>query len=233
MNNVLSWCAAAEDLYPFYWIDPLEDGAAEQIAMAVDKGTKGFKVICNRYYPGDKKALKVFAAIAETNRPILFHSGILWDGKPSSLYNHPSGFEVLLEIKGLRFCLAHISWPWCDEAIAVYGKFLNAYTRNPDLSVEMFIDITPGTPPIYRREALTKLFTVGYDVENNVIFGSDSCVNEYNVGWVQSWIDRDKKIFQELKLDEQTIDRIYAGNLRRFVGVSSAKTSKIPPRPGE
>lgn len=76
---------------------------------------------------------------------------------PSSQYNRPSEFEPLLEINGLKFSLAHISWPWCDELIAVYGKFLNAYAGNPDHSVEMFIDITPGTPPIYRQEVLTKL----------------------------------------------------------------------------
>lgn len=28
----------------------------------------------------------------------------------------------------------------------------------------MFLDLTPGTPEIYRRDLLTKLFTIGYDV---------------------------------------------------------------------
>ena len=63
--------------------------------------------------------MEVFRTISQADRPILFHSGILWDGKPSGPYNHPAGFESLLEVDGLRFCLAHISWPWCDELIAV------------------------------------------------------------------------------------------------------------------
>ena len=29
--------------------------------------------------------------------------------------------SVLLDVRGLRFSLAHIGWPWCDELIAVYG----------------------------------------------------------------------------------------------------------------
>ena len=74
----------------------------------------------------------------------------MWDGKPSGPYNRPVGFESLLEVQGLRFCMAHVSWPWCDELVAVYGKVLNGYTNRRDLTVEMFVDITPGTPPIYR-----------------------------------------------------------------------------------
>ena len=104
--------------------------AEDQIVMAAEKSIMGFKVICDRYFPGDKRAMEIFRIIAKTKRPILFHSGILWDGKPSSQYNRPSEFESLLEINHLRFSLAHISWPWCDELIAVYEKFLNAYAGN-------------------------------------------------------------------------------------------------------
>ena len=253
VDNVLFWCDPLENLYPFYWIDPLEDSAADQVAMAIDKGVMGFKVICDRHYPGDKKAMEIFRAIAESNRPILFHSGVLGDRKPSARYNRPSEFEVLLMVKGLRFSLAHISWPWCDELIAVYGKFLHACTRDPGWgdrelysSVEMFIDMSPGTPPIYRRDALTKLFTVGYDVENNmiygsgffdvennIIFGSDCFVNEYDVEWAQQWIRRDNKIFQGLGLGKNVLDKIYAENLKRFVGLSSVRIDKKPLKPGE
>lgn len=233
MDNLLFWCGTDKNFYPFYWIDPMEDDAVEQITMAVQKGAMGFKIICDRYYPGDRKPMEILSAIAETGRPVLFHSGILWDGKASSPYNRPSEFEALLGINRLRFCLAHISWPWCDELIAVYGKFLNACTQNPDLSVEMFIDLTPGTPPVYRHEALTKLFAVGYDVEDNVIFGSDSCVNGYNVKWIQEWVDRDRKIFWELGLGEKTLKKIYAENLKRFVGVSSRVVGRKVLMPGE
>jgi len=190
-------------------------------------------VICDRYFPGDRKALKVFKCIARAGKPILFHSGILWDGKPSSRYNKPSEFEALLEVKGLRFALAHISWPWCDELIAVYGKFLNAQGSDANPAAEMFIDITPGTPPIYREEALTRLFSVGYDIDHNVIFGSDSCTNGYNARWVKEWLSRDRKIFRKIGLGKKTIDAVYAGNLMRFVGLSGSGAGRKAPKPGE
>jgi len=233
LDNLFFWSDAGPAFHPFYWIDPLEDNAIEQVALAVDRGVMGFKVICDRFHPGDPRALEVFKAVAVTRRPILFHCGILWDGKPSSAYNRPGGFEELLRVEGLRFALAHLGWPWCDELLAVYGKFLNAYAARPDLSVEMFIDTTPGTPPIYRRDALAKLFTIGYDVENNVIFGSDCNTGAYNADWVKEWRTRDSRILDELQVSAEVREKVFGRNLERFLGVSAARVERKLPRPGQ
>ena len=61
----------------------------------------------------------------------------------------------------------------------------------------------PGTPEIYRREALTKLLTVGYNVERNLLFGTDNHADGFNVGWAQQWIDRDLAIYHELGLSRR------------------------------
>lgn len=220
LDNLMHWAETIPNLYPFYWIDPTEPDAIDQVAMALERGVVGFKTICNHFVCGDERAMPVYAEIAKAKKPMLFHSGILWDGLSSSKYNRPSEFEALIEIDGLKFALAHVSWPWYDECIAVYGKFLSAYSLRPNLSVEMFIDLTPGTPPIYRREVLTKIFTVGYDIENNVLFGSDSLVENYDSSWVTEWIERDNEIYKELNLSQDTIDKIYSGNLKRFLAIS-------------
>ena len=221
LDAVLECTAASPRLFPFYWIDPTEDDAAEQVAAAVGRGITGFKVICNHFFPGDERALPVYRAIAASGRPMLFHSGILYDGMVSSRYNRPAEFEPLLDVDGLRFAMAHISWPWCDELIAVYGKFQAARHARPELAVELFIDITPGTPPIYRRDALTKLFTVGFDIRRNVLFGTDSRVAGYLSEPVREMIERDAAIYGELGLDDDTRRGIFGENLLRFVGAVS------------
>jgi len=170
---------------------------------------------------------------AAGGRPILFHSGILWDGRASASYNHPEQFEPLLEVANLRFSLAHISWPWCDELIAVYGKFLNARTSRPEVSVEMYVDLTPGTPPIYRRDALTKLFTVGYDVGQNAIFGSDCCAAGYNTSWTREWVQRDNGIYDELGLKPAVRQAVFGENLKRFLGLIPRTGERVLPRQGE
>ena len=220
LDNLMCWAQTMPNLYPFYWIDPIEPDAIDQVAMALERGVMGFKTICNHFFCGDERAMPIYAEIAKAKKPMLFHSGILWDGLASSKYNRPSEFEALLEIDGLKFALAHVSWPWHDECLAVYGKFLSAYKLRPDLSVEMFIDLTPGTPPIYRREVLTKIFTIGYDIENNVVFGTDRRVSKYSSDWAAEWIQRDNEIYKELNLSQDTIEKIYSGNLKRFLGIS-------------
>ncbi len=217
LDNLFAFCGDEPDLFPFYWLDPLEENSAGQIKDAVNRGAAGFKMICDRYRVSDKRAMDACRLISGYNLPILFHSGILWDGKQSSQYNHPVEFEALLTIKGLRFCLAHISWPWCDELVAVYGKFLNASVDG--FGVEMFVDTTPGTPPVYREEVLTRLFKSGYDARRNVIFGTDCFAHDYNAEWTREWIKRDKIIFDKIELSGETVDGVFGNNLGRFLGM--------------
>lgn len=217
--DVLLACTKGDGLlFPFFWIDPKEKGAKKQVDAAVLRKVKGFKVICNYFFPYDKQALSVFRCISETGRPLLFHSGILWDHMDSSRFNRPAGFEALIDVAGLRFALAHLGWPWCDEAIAVYGKFLSARRKRGASIAELFIDVTPGTPPVYRKDALAKLFTVGYDVAGNVMFGTDCCADAYDPGHASGWIRRDSAIYRSLRLPEKTVGAVFGSNLRRFIG---------------
>lgn len=231
---VLAMAAGQETLNTLFWIDPTAPDAIEQADIAKACGVDGFKVICSRFHPSDERAMRTYAHIAAMNKPILFHSGILWDGRPSSKNNRPAEFECLLEIPNLRFCLAHVSWPWCDENIAVYGKFANALVTRSDVSAEMFVDITPGTPPLWREEVFKKLFCGDYDVKHNIIFGTDCNTADYNSDWTKSWLERDGALFDKFGLtaDPEFKAHIYEKNVLRFLGKSSEKVQRRLPRVG-
>ena len=234
IDAILQQAEGQENLFPFFWINPLDEDAVEQVDYAVKAGIDGFKIINSYTYPSDPRVMAICRRAAELDKPVLFHSGILWDGRDSARFNRPAEFECLLEIPKLRFMLAHISWPWCDECVAVLGKFDNAKTLRPDLSCEMFVDVTPGTPEIYREDAIKKLFFSGYDSKYNVLFGTDCNTEHYNTRWAAQWMRRDDGLYRQFGLaDEDFLSHIYHKNLLRFLGKSDEVVSKKLPVMGE
>ena len=229
-KNVLSWCEGYEDrLFPVLFIHPDEENVIEDVKKASEMGIVGFKMICNDYYVYDTKSMDLISAIAKLGKPVIFHSGILWDGRISSNYNKPVNWEALLDISGVKFSMGHCSWPWHDECIALYGKFLNSYTMNPDTSAEMFFDITPGTPEIYREDLLTKLFGTGYDVPHNIMYGTDCIVENYNHVWAKKWLDIDGKIMDKIGVPESVREMMYYHNFMRFIGREEKDFTHISP----
>ena len=206
-------------IFPVLWIHPYEENIIEKVHIAKDAGIRAFKIICTDFYVYEPPVLNLLREIAALDMPVIFHSGILWDGAVSSKYNRPLNWEALLPIEGLRFSMGHCSWPWIDECIALYGKFLNAKTVKG--GAEMFFDITPGTPDIYREELLTKLYTLGYDVGDNIMFGTDTSADAYSDKWAGEWLLRDAQILDKLGVSKKYREKLYCANLFRFLGITS------------
>jgi len=202
-------------IVPLAWIDPLHADAKRIARWAIeDCGCTGFKMIPVGWYPDDAKAKEVYAVAEELGVPIQFHSGILWLVGDNSKYNRPAGYEALWDFPGVRFSLAHISWPWTDECIAVVQKFkvLNRRDESRD-QFQAMIDLTPGTPLIYRRDALFKaLQCTGVDF---LMFGSDSGIPR---GFLPEGKWRlDVELLTELGCADEDLEKIFSGNAERFV----------------
>lgn len=228
LDEVLSWTQGYRDrLFPILWVHPYEEDIITKLHIAVEKGVMGFKVICTNFYVYEEKCLDMLREIAKLDKPVIFHTGILWDGAVSSNYNRPLNWEALLRIEGLRFSMGHCSWPWIDECIALYGKFLNSrLTAN---TAEMFFDTTPGTPEIYRRDLLTKLFNIGYDVGHNIMFGTDASARGYRGEWVDKWLRIDGGIMDELGISGEYRQLMYHDNLLRFLGITKERPALVSP----
>lgn len=219
LSNVLQWTKGYQGrLFPALWIHPREKNIIQKIRDAVNEGVYAFKMICEDYYVYDAQVIEILNEISELKKPVFFHSGILWNGAVSSIYNKPINWEGLIHVAGLRFSMGHCSWPWHDECIALYGKFMNAHLENPKVSCEMFFDLTPGTPEIYREQLLYKLFNVGYDVPRNILFGTDSSTSTYGGQWVENWISLDNRLYEKLGIPMQIRQKIYEENFLRFIG---------------
>ena len=232
LEEALAWTKGFKDrLFPVLWVHPYEENIIEKVHIAVDAGIMAFKVICANFYVYEEKSLELIREIAKLNKPIMFHTGILWDGLVSSNYNRPMNWEALLHIEGLRFSMGHCSWPWIDECIAMYGKFLDAKRRGQN-TAEMYFDITPGTPDIYRHELFYKMFNIGYDVKNNILFGTDLTAHRYLTRWAQRMLNLEGKIMDELGVSKACRENIYHNNLFRFLGIPDTTVDATVPEHG-
>src|SRR4029078_7584881 len=133
-----------------------------------DHRLRGLKMVPSGWVPADDCAQRVFAVAAERNAPILFHSGIFIDGR-SGRHCRPVEFEALREHPRLRVTLAHLGWPWCDEANAV-GIIDLINGVDPDRAT-FGSDLSSGPPPVYRLEVLRK--ALACLTPNLLQFGSD------------------------------------------------------------
>ncbi len=219
LEQVLELCGDEKWLFPFFYVNPLDEDAVEQLEDAAAQGVRGFKIICKSFFPHDERCLAVCRKAAELHKPVTFHSGILWDDGDSARYNRPLEFEGLLRVPQLRFTLAHISWPWCEENVAVYGKLANAKRVKPETSCEMFVDTVPGTPRNRRRYALELMLGGDYEYRYNLMFGTDCHSDRYNIEHTKEWLERDRRILGELGFgDPDFQEHYFCRNFLRYIG---------------
>lgn len=201
LEYVLKFTAQTPGFYPFYRFDPTSADVEKQIQAAVDGGCKGFKVICEKYYPED--CLRACSIIAETGMPIMFHSGVLDGGRDMlcNRFNRPSAFEILFSVKKLRFSLAHLGWPWMDDYMAMVAK--SCFSYDPEFQNRMYFDLTPGTPGINREDGLRKLYLTGYQIKNFVLWGTDATANDYPPLLADYWEKRDRAYMAKIGEDAE------------------------------
>lgn len=211
---------APDRIIGFVWLEPRLKDAAQILEWAIaSKEIRGVKMIPDHWYPYDEFIYPVYEKAEKLGVPIIFHSGILFGFKDSSRFCRPVNYEVLLNFPDLRFALAHISWPWVDECIALWGRFRSYTIRElgrGEKDIRMFIDITPGTPLFYRRNALQKLIV--YGAEDYMLFGTDCRAN--NLEYARQHIERDVSILRRLiGVSEETVRKIMGENALRFLGI--------------
>ena len=199
IEAILSFTSQTPGFNPFFWINPTDKDYEKQIGYAVEHGIKGFKIICEKYYPED--CIPACKVIAETGKPVMFHSGVLAMGRDvlACPYNRPSNFEVLFAVKNLRFSMAHMGWPWVDDFMAMVAK--DCFVHDPEFGNRMYVDLAPGTPGIYREEALRKLYLTGYSVKDRVIWSTDGWANDYNPLLPEYWQKRDTEYMKKIAED--------------------------------
>ena len=152
-------------------IDPAKGraGAKEARRLVREFGVKGFKFhpSTQGFFPNDRSAYVLYEAIAEEGAIALFHSGQtgVGSGMPGGggirlKYSNPMHIDdVAVDFPEMKIIIAHPSFPWQEEALAVAQHKPNVYIDLSGWSPKYF-------PPILVHYANTLL-------RKKVLFGSD------------------------------------------------------------
>ena len=198
----------------FAVVNPLHPTAADDLEDAVVRlGLRGLKLVPTGWYPYDDDAHRLYERAAGLGIPILFHSGIFIDGR-SGRFCRPTFYEALRDHPGLRVTLAHLGWPWTDEAIAV-GLIDLINGRAPG-ECQFRFDISFGPPPVYRLEALRRALAVlGPEL---LQFGSDRFL-PCSGGHVKEAIEEVNELLDQLDVDGRGRQRVMGGTAAAWLGL--------------
>ena len=169
--EVLAAAAANPDvLIPFASVDSCKGKLGVREAKGlIEDGVRGFKFHPNTqaFWPNDHAHYPLYEVIAEAGLIALFHSGTtgIGAGMPGGggvrlKYSNPMAVDdVAADFPGLDIILAHPSFPWQDEALAIAVHKPNVY-----------IDLS-GWSPKYFPENLIRYTNT--QLKHKMLFGSD------------------------------------------------------------
>ncbi|MFL9682994.1 amidohydrolase family protein [Streptomyces sp. KL110A] len=205
--------AAAENpdvIIPFAGVDPFKGKAAvRQIRRLVEEfGVKGFKFHPNiqAFHPNDRMAYPLYEAIEDAGAIAVFHTGQtgIGAGAPGGggirlKYSNPMDVDdVAADFPGMRIVLAHPSFPWQDEALAVA-------THKPNVHIDLSGWSPKYFPPQLVRYANSLL-------QDKVLFGSD-----YPLLTPDRWLAD----FAGLPLKDEVRPKILKENAARLLGLTT------------
>ena len=195
-------------LIPFASIDPWKGkmGVREARRLMRSFGIKGFKFhpTMQGFYPNDRMAYALYEAIEAEGGIALFHTGQtgVGSGMPGGngmrlKYSNPMHMDdVAVDFPDLKIILAHPSFPWQDEALAVAQHKPNVY-----------IDLS-GWSPKYFPDILVRY--CNSILKKKVLFGSD---------WPMIAPERWLNDFERIAIRDEVRPDILKNNAARVLGL--------------
>ncbi|OPX13331.1 amidohydrolase family protein [Mycobacterium sp. AT1] len=201
-------------LIPFASIDPAKGraGARRLRSLVSDHGVRGLKLhpSIQNFAPDDGSAYLLLEVAQECGIPVLFHTGQTGIGANMrggggvrlGLSNPMLLDEVAVRFPDLCIIMAHPSFPWQDEALAVA-------THKPNV----YIDLSGWSPKYFPPQLIRYANTL---LADKVLFGSD-----YPMITPDRWLAD----FAQLDMKPHVIPKILKDNAVRVLNLAPEGTT--------
>jgi predicted TIM-barrel fold metal-dependent hydrolase len=157
-------------LIPFVMVDPWRaDAGVGEAQRLIDAGARGFKFHppSQAFYANDQRMYPLYEVIAAARLPALFHTGQTAVGQGAGAgggirlkYGNPIYLDdVAVDFPDMPIIMAHPSFPWQDEALAIALH-----------KAQVFIDLSGWSPKYFPPQLVQYSNTL---LKNKVLFGSD------------------------------------------------------------
>jgi uncharacterized protein len=194
-------------LIPFGSVDPHKGKLGLREAQElIAAGVQGFKFHPNTqaFWPNDKDHYPLYELIAEAGLIALFHSGTtgIGAGMPGGggvrlKYSNPMCIDdIAADFPDLRIILAHPSFPWQDEALAIAVHKPNVY-----------IDLSGWSPKYFPENLIRYTNTL---LKDKMLFGSD-----YPLITPDRWLAD----FENLPIKDEVRPLVLKDNAARLLGL--------------
>ena len=195
-------------MIPFASVDPHKGKLAVREARElIEAGARGFKFHPNTqaFWPNDRAFYPLYEVIAEAGLIALFHTGTtgIGAGLPGGggvhlKYSNPMSIDdVAADFPDLDIILAHPSFPWQEEALAIAVHKPNVYIDLSGWSPKYF-------PPILIQYTNTRL-------KDKMLFGSD-----FPLIAPDRWL----KDFEQLDIKPEVRPRVLKDNAAKLLGLT-------------
>jgi uncharacterized protein len=207
-EEVLAAAQANPDvLIAFASVDPHKGKLGVREARElIQRGVRGFKFHPNTqaFWPNDRAFYPLYEVIAEAGLIALFHSGTtgIGAGMPGGggvrlKYSDPMCVDdVAADFPALDIILAHPSFPWQDEALAIAVHKPNVY-----------IDLSGWSPKYFPENLIRYINTL---LKHKMLFGSD-----YPLITPDRWLAD----FAKLEIRDEVRPLVLKHNAARLLGL--------------
>jgi len=208
-DEVAQACAEHSDiLIPFASIDPHKGklGAREARRLVEHCGIQGFKLhpTMQGFFPNDRLAYPLYEAIAQGGKPALFHTGQTGVGSGMRggngmrlKYSNPMYLDdVAVDFPDMPIILAHPSFPWQEEALAVAQHKPNVY-----------IDLSGWSPKYFPKILVQYTNSI---LKKKMLFGSD-----WPVITPERWLED----FEQIPIKDEVRPLVLKENAIRLLGL--------------